>query len=137
MSATRDRAGCRLGNGLEPGGPPNRHRASLRQPLISKQCGSTTPDNSRRQFPTSTKCWNGIRATRRTLNLRGICYLRTEQPEKALADFDRINANTLRFMKGFGDRFGIDSPAYPEAYGKPRERPTHDGSGPGGLSRAS
>ncbi len=25
------------------------------------------------------------------LNIRGICYLRTEQPEKALADFDRIN----------------------------------------------
>jgi tetratricopeptide (TPR) repeat protein len=52
-----------------------------------------------------------------TLNLRGICYLRTDQPEKALVDFDRINANTLRFMKGFGDRFGIVSPTYAEAHG--------------------
>ncbi len=51
------------------------------------------------------------------LNKRGICYLRTEQPEKALADFDRMNLNTLRFMQGFGDRFGIFSPIYPEAFG--------------------
>ena len=30
------------------------------------------------------------------LNLRGICYLRTEQPEKALADFDRINRRSVQ-----------------------------------------
>ena len=51
------------------------------------------------------------------LNKRGICYLRTKQPEKALADFDRMNLNTLRFVQGFGDRFGIISPLYPEAFG--------------------
>jgi tetratricopeptide (TPR) repeat protein len=52
-----------------------------------------------------------------TLNYRGVCYLRTDQPEKALADFDRINARSLAFMRGFGDRFGVDSPTYPEAFG--------------------
>src|SRR5262249_31091606 len=52
-----------------------------------------------------------------TLNLRGICNLRTEQPGKALADFDRINARTTAFMRGFGDRFGVESPSYPEAHG--------------------
>jgi tetratricopeptide (TPR) repeat protein len=51
------------------------------------------------------------------LNDRGICYLRRDQPQKALADFDRINGHTGAFMRGFGDRFGVDSPTYPEAVG--------------------
>jgi tetratricopeptide (TPR) repeat protein len=35
------------------------------------------------------------------LNKRGICYLRTEQPLMALADFDRVTATS----QGFGKRF--------------------------------
>ena len=36
------------------------------------------------------------------LNKRGICYLRTDQPEKALADFDRIIQHSGRFAQSFG-----------------------------------
>jgi tetratricopeptide (TPR) repeat protein len=36
------------------------------------------------------------------LNQRGICYLRTEQPEQALADFDRIIQRTSMFARSFG-----------------------------------
>ncbi len=36
------------------------------------------------------------------LNKRGICYLRTEQPEKALADFERIIQHSGRFAQSFG-----------------------------------
>src|SRR5580704_11652112 len=36
------------------------------------------------------------------LNKRGICYLRTEQPEKALADFDRIIQHSGKFAQSFG-----------------------------------
>jgi tetratricopeptide (TPR) repeat protein len=53
----------------------------------------------------------------KALNMRGICYLRTEQPEKALADFDRMNLGTVRFAQSFGDRFGIFSPTVAEAHG--------------------
>jgi tetratricopeptide (TPR) repeat protein len=40
---------------------------------------------------------------------RGICYLRTNQPEKALADFDRVNRHGSWFSAAFGAR-GIISP---------------------------
>jgi tetratricopeptide (TPR) repeat protein len=36
------------------------------------------------------------------LNKRGICFVRTEQPEKALADFDRIIQHSARFAQSFG-----------------------------------
>jgi tetratricopeptide (TPR) repeat protein len=38
------------------------------------------------------------------LNKRGICYLRTEQAEKALADFDRINRRSLWYPESSGNR---------------------------------
>src|SRR5271157_701210 len=40
---------------------------------------------------------------------RGACYLRTNQPEKALADFDRVNQHSSWFSATFGAR-GILSP---------------------------
>jgi len=40
---------------------------------------------------------------------RGACYLRTDQPEKALADFDRVNQHASWFSATFGAR-GIFSP---------------------------
>jgi tetratricopeptide (TPR) repeat protein len=62
------------------------------------------------------------------LNKRGICFLRTDQPEKALADFDRVVENGSRFARSFGwgpiydpnqtwlpTPTGI--PSYPPAYG--------------------
>ncbi len=39
------------------------------------------------------------------LNLRGICYLRTEQPEKALPDFERINRRSVQ--AAIHARFGL------------------------------
>ncbi len=35
---------------------------------------------------------------------RGACYLRTNQPEKALADFDRVNQHSSWFSAAFGAR---------------------------------
>jgi tetratricopeptide (TPR) repeat protein len=56
-----------------------------------------------------------------TLNKRGICYLRTDQPSKALADFDRVRQRNGVLPLGFADRFA-DSlsgvvPTVPEAWG--------------------
>ena len=60
------------------------------------------------------------------LNRRGICYLRTEQAQKALADFDRVNGRSVAFTRNFPNGFfpasaGITEPIphlwYPESYG--------------------
>ena len=60
------------------------------------------------------------------LNLRGICYLRTDQPEKALPDFDRINRRSVQAARIFANGFfpasmGIPQQPvdlwYPESYG--------------------
>ena len=59
------------------------------------------------------------------LNLRGICYLRTDQPQKALADFDRINRRSVQAARVLGDFFqssaGIPEPSadlwFGESYG--------------------
>src|SRR5262249_13692316 len=32
---------------------------------------------------------------------RGACYLRIDQPEQALADFDRVNKHSLQFARAF------------------------------------
>jgi tetratricopeptide (TPR) repeat protein len=39
------------------------------------------------------------------LNKRGICYLRTDQPGKALADFDRVNGQSVHFARIFAPGF--------------------------------
>ena len=56
-----------------------------------------------------------------TRNKRGICYLRTNQPVLALADFDRIKDAGGRLPIGFGERFGSffgdEVATIPEGYG--------------------
>ena len=62
------------------------------------------------------------------LNKRGICHLRTEQPGKAMADFDRIIEHSNRFARSFGvgpiyspNQTWIPQPvtnyAFPQAHG--------------------
>jgi tetratricopeptide (TPR) repeat protein len=60
------------------------------------------------------------------LHRRGICYLRTDQPEKALADFERINRRSAGFARSFITGFlpaaaGVPEPLpnlwYAESYG--------------------
>jgi tetratricopeptide (TPR) repeat protein len=48
------------------------------------------------------------------LNARGVCYLRTEQPEKALADFDRINRRSVQAANLWG---GFVDLWFAESYG--------------------
>ena len=47
---------------------------------------------------------------------RGACYLQTNQPEKALADFDRVNQHSSWFSAAFGARgiFLTESTAVPQ-----------------------
>ena len=60
------------------------------------------------------------------LNVRGICYLRTEQPERALVDFDRINRRGVQASRIFSGGFfpssmGLTEPpvdlSYAESHG--------------------
>ena len=62
------------------------------------------------------------------LNKRGVCNLKTDQPEKALADFDRVNQHGAIYTRVFG-LYGIynpnstwlptpvGNPVFPESWG--------------------
>ena len=86
--------------------------------IATRDCGSTKRVISLRRSRTSSQVLERHPRDTRSLNRRGICYLRTDQPQKALADFERVNGNSPGLHeRAFGDRFGVDSPTYPEAFG--------------------
>jgi tetratricopeptide (TPR) repeat protein len=65
------------------------------------------------------------------LNKRGICYIRTEQAEKALADFDRIIQHSARFAQsfGFGPIYNPNQTWLPQPTGTPVFAEAHGNRG--------
>ena len=109
----KDRAGYRLDDGAGHG--RRRPAAGIGLGGAGRRARLYEAGHFAEAIPYSIRCWSGIHSDIEILNLRGICYLRTEQPEKALADFDRINR---RQRSGITSRsVGPSISGSPRAYG--------------------
>ena len=69
------------------------------EPRVSNFIG---PGITRQPCFVSIRCWPAIRRDLEILIKRGVCYLTLDKPEKALADFDRVNRHSTWSSRVFG-----------------------------------